>query len=255
MENAGRLIAYVGAMGSGKTKKLIELYEEMKADGMRVAIFKPFISRGGEDDEFVYARNGKKAPAITIECLYEIPAIVDKEQLQSVLIDEIQFFEAEDSEKMLEVTDVLEALAMAGLEVYVYGLDVDSDNMTFGNIGNILAHADEVHKLQTYCVKCGEEARVSKYMKGMKDSVIQTGDLGDYQPHCRSCYYDWEDRLKEIENTATISLDGGNFHFSIQVSREKLDELGLNTGSISDKLQTVDDVLKLLAIISKEELE
>lgn len=240
--NIGRLVAYVGAMGSGKTKKLIELYEEMLAEGLRVKVFKPSTSREGEEDEFVYARNGKKAPATVIDYLDEIPFIAEEEQLQAILIDEIQFFEDDESEKLLE------GMAMAGLEVYVFGLDVDSDNNTFGNIGNILAHADEVYKLHTSCVKCGEEARISKYMKGEKDSVIQPGDLDDYLPHCRACYYGWADKLKKTQDIVGITLSGEGFYFACNLNRGQIEQAGYSLEDIKN-MKNITDILRLIETI------
>jgi thymidine kinase len=246
-ENIGRLIAYVGAMGCGKTKKVIDLYEEMVADGLKVAIFKPFIAREGEDDEFVHARNGRKAPAIAIDYLDEIPLIADEERLQAILVDEVQFFEDEDAHK------ILEGIAMTGIEVYVFGLDVTSDNVTFGSVGEILAHADEVHKLRTACVKCGEEARISKFVGESKGDVVQVGDLDDYAPHCRSCYFGWKERLAHLKRTAQITLGGKDFYFSCDVDVERIKELGYDLSTIMQELNTIEKIMGFIAKIKKEE--
>lgn len=246
--NIGRLVVTVGAMGSGKTKKLIDLYEEMVGDGIKAAIFKPFIAREGEDDEFVHARDGRKAPAIAIDYLDEIPLIADSERLQAILVDETQFFDEDE-----DGFRVLEGLAMGGLEVYVFGLDVDSENNTFGYIGDILAHADEVHKLRTACVKCGEEARISKFVGESKEGVVQVGDLDDYAPHCRSCYHGWKERLEQLNKTARITVGRNDFLFTCDIEIDRITEMGYDLETLGEKLQTVDEILEFISKLKKAE--
>lgn len=246
MIRVGKLVAYVGAMGAGKTKKLIELFEEMSGEGMKVKVFKPFIGREDEDDDKVYARNGKTAPATMVDYLMEVAEIAQEEELDAILIDEIQFFEDDEPEK------ILEGMAMAGLEVYVFGLDVTSENETFGAVGDILAHADEVHKLHATCYVCGEDARISKFMKGEKTEDIQVGDLGDYEPHCRSCYYGFEDHLRKLANTAIVTLSGKGFYFSAELDKQKLLEAGYDQNTLLE-VNNLSDVLKLIEQMQKTE--
>lgn len=246
-ENIGRVVTYVGVMGSGKTKKLISLYEEIKNDGLRVAVFKPFIARKGEGDGFVYARDGRMAPALAINFLDEIPAIVDQERLDAILIDEVQFFDDEEPQKLLE------GLALAGLEIYVFGLDVTSDNETFGSIGDILAHSDEVHKLRAPCVKCGEEARISKFMGGKKGGVVQVGDLGDYEPHCRACHYGWHERLERYRKTMKLTLGGNDFFFTCEVETDRIRELGYDPDTIVAELTAMDKIVEFIGKLKKVE--
>lgn len=243
-ENIGRISIYVGAKGCGKTKKLINLYEEMKRDGLKVAIFKPFIAIEGEN-EFVHARDGRKAPAIAIDYLDEIPNIANEERLQAILIDEIQFFDDGEPHKLLE------GMAMAGMEVYVFGLDVDPDNNTFSDVGDILAHADEVHKLRIPCVKCGEEARISKFVGGVKEGIVQVGDLDDYEPHCRVCYFGWHKQLEKLKKTVSITLSGNDFLFTGDFDIDRIRELGYSPETLAEELKTVETVMDFIVKMKK----
>lgn len=246
--NIGRLIVYVGSVRSGKTKKLIDLYEEMMDDGVKVAVFKPFISSEREDDEFVHSREGDIAPAIAVKYLSEIPAIVELEGLEAILVDETQLFNQEEDGFI-----IFEGLAMIGLEVYLFGLDVDSENNTFGCIGDILAHADEVHKLRTPCVKCGEEARISKFVGAVKSDVTQKVDPVDYAPYCRFCYHGWNDRLEELRKTAQITVGGNGFLFTCDIAIERIMEKGYDIETLEDNLQTVDQILEFISKLKKED--
>jgi thymidine kinase len=231
-------------MGCGKTKKLINLYEEMKRDGLKVAIFKPFIAREGED-EFVHTRDGRRAPAIAINYLDEIANIADEERLQAILIDEIQFFDDGEPYKLLE------GMAMLGMEVYVFGLDVDSDNNTFSNVGDILAHADEVHKLRTPCVKCGEEARISKFVGELKEGIVQVGDLDDYEPHCRACYFGWHKQLEKLNKTVSITLGGNDFLFTGDFDIDRIRKLGYLPETLAEELNTVEKIMDFIIKLKK----
>ncbi|MEK3702695.1 hypothetical protein MKY87_01105 [Paenibacillus sp. FSL R7-0198] len=244
--NIGRLIAFVGSVRSGKTKKLIDLYEEMMGDGVKVAVFKPFISSEREGDEFVRSREGDKAPARAVKYLSEIPAIVESERLEAILVDETQLFNQEEDGFI-----ILEGLAMGGLEVYLFGLDVDSENNTFRYIGDILAHADEVHKLRTSCIKCGEEARVSKFVGIVKSDVIPNGEPDDYAPYCRFCYHGWNDRLEELRKTAQITVGGDGFFFTCDIEIERIMEIGYDIETLEDNLRTVDKILEFISKLKK----
>src|SRR5690606_38805992 len=81
----------------------------------------------------------------------------------------------------------------------VFGLDVTSDDVTFGLVGDILTHADEVVKLKAKCSRCGNEARISHY-KGNKEKSnnVKVGDLDVYEPLCRECFYVEEQKINDL---------------------------------------------------------
>lgn len=236
----GRVVGYFGPMGSGKTKQLISLYKEMVEEGLKVQIFKPFLAREGEQDAYVHARNGEKAPATVIDYMDEIPAIAEQLQLDAVLIDEIQFFDDEYPEM------IVDGMAMAGVEVYLFGLDVTSENETFGVVGELMAHADQVEKLHAPCVKCGEPARISKFVGEAKEGVIQVGDLDEYQPHCRSCYYGWEEHKDSLYTHANITLGGSDFQFTGQFELARMAELGYSPETIIQELDTMEKIIDFI---------
>ncbi|MFF2909119.1 hypothetical protein [Paenibacillus sp. NPDC057934] len=246
-ENVGRVVVSVGTKGSGKTKKLISLYEEMKSDGLRVAVFKPFMSHEVEEADCVRARDGRKAPAISVDFLDEIPRIADEESLQAILVDEIQFFED------FEPYKILEGLAMSGIEVYVFGLDVTSDNVTCENIGHILAHADEVHKLRIPCVQCGEEARISKFVGEQKEGVVQLRDHDDYAPYCRACFYGWKEKLEQMKKKVSLTVDSKDFFFICDIDIDRIRELGYEPEKISEELLSLESVVEFIAKMKKVE--
>ncbi len=239
MSEHGRLISFVGAMGSGKTEQLISLYEELLERGVNVGVFKPETVRSGEEGNFVYSRSGKKAPATTVTCLDEMAAVADDMLLEVILIDEIQFFEEEEADI------ILDGIAMSGATVYVFGLDVDSENQTFGMIGEIMAKSDDVFKLKTDCVQCGNPARISSY-EGEKQGVVKPGDLGEYQPLCRACFYGYSPVEADVERIETIMIVGEDFTFTFDIEVDKLPLIGFSIADLHAQEITMQDALTIL---------
>lgn len=224
----GKLYAFVGTMGAGKSKKLCSLYHKLTDEGKTVVVFKHIndAKRGGHKDKIV-TRSGDSVPAISIECLSEILHYQINTLFDVVMIDEIQFFEGSTT------IEVIEGALLAGVDVYVFGLDVTSEFKPFGLMGHILARADEVKKLKCKCRKCGEDARVSAYF-GVEDKEgdVKVGDIGEYVPLCRKCYYDefaqlepytdhqddFDDKFYEF----SLNLDGVRFELGVYESELKL---------------------------------
>lgn len=243
MANSGKLFAYVGTMGAGKSKRLCSLYHKLTNEGKHVIAFKHAndVQRGGHEDRIV-ARNGDSVPAVTIESLSEVLLYETEKLFDAILIDEIQFF---DDEYTLEV---IEGALLVGVDVHVFGLDVTSEFRTFGLMGHILARADEVKKLKTKCHKCGAPARVSAYVgEDSKESAVKVGDLDVYEPTCRACFYD---RFKE-ENQQSKEDKFYEFHL-------KSDGFGLDLGVFESDLKragyTVEQVKDINSDIGLQNL-
>lgn len=231
----GKIIAYVGTMNAGKTKKLVSVYSKLIADGKHVAVFKHAndVERGGHIDKVV-ARNGDSAPAIPINSLSEILLYETDKMFDAILIDEIQFF---DDEFTLET---LEGAALVGIEVYVFGLDVTSDLRTFSKVGDILARADEVHKLKSRCHKCGAPARVSEFVGGKKTGDVLVGDLDSYQPTCRPCFYNEAPKQVRPKKVTTenkfyeLALRGNGYSLDVGVYKSDLTRAGYTVEDVKD---------------------
>lgn len=242
MADVGKVYAYVGTMGAGKTKKLVSIFNKLSSEGKHVVVFKHVndVQRGGHEDKVV-ARNGDAAPAVAIESLIEILMYETEQKFDAILIDEIQFF---DDEYTIEV---IEGAALVGVDVYVFGLDVTSDMETFGLMGDILAIADEVKKLKAKCHKCGAPARVSAYVgEEDKEGAVRVGDIGDYQPTCRACFYTDDQfankpkkQSKEVEEPKEdefyeFKLEGKDFSVEIGVYKSELEKAGYTFEDVKD---------------------
>ncbi|MHB8089655.1 MAG: thymidine kinase, partial [Anaerolineaceae bacterium] len=82
------------------------------------------------------------------------------------------------------------SLAEQGIRVIVAGLDLNFKAEPFGSMPVIMAHAEQVLKLQAICMVCGEPASRSQRLVNGKparynDPIIIVGASEMYEARCR----------------------------------------------------------------------
>ena len=102
-----------------------------------------------------------------------------------VAVDEAQFLDP-------EVVTVATALAARGVRVIVAGTDTDFRGEAFGSMGNLMAVAETVDKLQAICVICGDLATRNQRLVDGKPArydspTIMIGGRESYEARCRHC--------------------------------------------------------------------
>lgn len=238
---SGRLVTIVGVMGSGKTEKLIEMFKDFLNEGKKVMVFKP-TKDTRTSKTVVKSRSGATAPATSIREIEDIYDY-DGDFQQAVLIDEIQFFDQPD------VINSLLALTLLGIDVYCFGLDLTSDGTTFGQVGDIMAHSDEVIKLEMKCTRCDNLARISSYNGDDKDGDVKVGDLDVYEPICRSCFYEDEISVDIEDSDPLYLIEIGNvemgFTMELLVKQSSLEKAGYTYAEVLE-INTVEGANNLL---------
>ncbi|MGD8998492.1 MAG: thymidine kinase [Anaerolineae bacterium] len=173
-----------GSMFSGKTEELIRRLRRAQIAKQEVQVFKHTIDTRFAERE-VTSHNGVQIDAIPVEDAAQVQEML-RPDANVVAIDEAQFFED-------EVVSLCEDLADQGVRVIVAGLDMDFRGEPFGPIPALMARAEQVHKLQAICVKCGGPAsRTQRLIDGKpaaySDPVIFVGASEVYQARCRGCH-------------------------------------------------------------------
>jgi thymidine kinase len=164
----------VGCMYSGKSSELIKTYGDLK-DTNNVCV----ITYSGENRYGVtglYNHDNDMIDCIKIKNLYDLDNISDYD---TFLIDEAQFFSD-------LYTFVLELCETHNKNVYVYGLDGDSDRTTFGEIYKLYSVCDSIKKLYATCFDCKKDNACFSYRLSEKKEQILISN--DYIPLCRKCY-------------------------------------------------------------------
>jgi thymidine kinase len=164
-------------MFSGKTKTLIRLIDEYKADGKKVFVFKPKVDNRYAEEAIV-SHDKDETSAINVERSVDILDLFHKADV--VAIDEAQFFDASIVRVCKEISD-------QGKSVLLAGLDMDYKASPFGSMPLLLSMADEVIKLNSVCTFCSGRARYSHRISN-DNGVVVLGEKDKYVPLCRSCY-------------------------------------------------------------------
>jgi thymidine kinase len=171
-----------GCMFCGKTDEMLRLLRRFSIAGRQVVLVKPRLDTR-TDEVTVVSRSGAEHRAITVDHSSEIETAIGPADI--VAIEEGQFFDE-------RLPEAVEALAAAGKQVIVTGLDRDFRGVPFGTMPRLLALADQVTKLTAICMVCGEPAtRTQRLIDGepapADSPLIVIGGLGDetYEARCR----------------------------------------------------------------------
>lgn len=162
---------FTGPMFAGKTTAL--LAEAMKQE--RPIFIKPIVDNRSSG---ISTHDGIDMKCyLATSSTHIVELIMTNIDAGNVFIDEVQFFD-----KMF-LPAIRYVHEQYGKDVYVAGLDLDSNGNTFGSMGDILAIADEVVKLTARCDVCSAPASKTFRVSDNKDLVF-VGGKNDYQPRC-----------------------------------------------------------------------
>jgi len=140
----GFLEVYCGPMKSGKTRELINRIDKLRfMEDSPFIFFKPKVDIR---DKTIKSRFGD----LTYECVFidenkpgEIFDHISWEH-KLIVIDEIHFFNK-------SIVEVINKLLKKGFNIVVSGLDLNFKGEPFGPMGELLAFADHVVKLNGVC--------------------------------------------------------------------------------------------------------
>ena len=180
----GQIEVICGGMFSGKTEELIRRVRRAEIARQKVQVFKPSLD-ARYTVEHIASHNGLRADAVPVDNPRQIVERIEPDT-SVVAIDEAQFFDD-------EIVGLCETLANRGVRVIVTGLDMDFRGEPFGPMPKLLARAEEVHKLQAICVRCGAPAsRTQRLIDGepasYDDPIILVGASERYEARCRHCH-------------------------------------------------------------------
>ena len=202
----GSLELIIGPMFSGKTSLLIDLYyERNNVSSKKTPIFtknKVFAINYDKDIRYgcniISSHNGKKIDCTSVENLYDLNYHDNRQKLifaEYIFINEAQFF------KDLKIW-VLEQLEKYNKNIILCGLDSDFKREKFGDIWDLIPHANKITKLTGSCSKCSNPSIFTHRISSeIQQEVVGTNN---YIPLCRTCYYSLNSRV--ILNTNDVLI-------------------------------------------------
>lgn len=176
----------LGPMFSGKTSRIIDIYEKCMLSNINVVVIN-HSSDTRYSSNMLSTHDQKMIPCIVCDDnLYSMdknPETRKQIALASViLINEGQFFENLFAWVKFHVDDLKQ-------DVHVCGLDGDFQREKFGQMLQLIPISDKVTKLRSLCALCKNGKKAPFSLRLVKsDEQILIGADASYKPVCRECY-------------------------------------------------------------------
>lgn len=172
-----KLTIYTGPMKCGKTKRLIEKYQECKNKGLSCIMFKPSMDTRFSTTQ-VMDRDGHTVNCTNIKRIEEL--IRYTFTFNNLFIDEFQFLSG-------SIYDLLYILDQ-NVNIYISGLNLTSDRTTFGLMDKVMCIANDINIYKADCDICKEpNSATYTYCTVTKQDEILIGDT-QYVSVCPHCY-------------------------------------------------------------------
>ncbi len=176
--NRGTCAMIAGPMFAGKSSELLKRILFLEHSGKKILVLKPHIDDRYSQNQII-THNGLGHDAVNV---IDLELVKDNHNIKpynfhTVFLDEIQFFEPGPTLFFVE-----EALR-EGVNIVASGLNQDSLGVPFETTSRMMALADEVITLKSYCLVCGRDANKTQRLN-RKSNRIVIGGAGQYEPRC-----------------------------------------------------------------------
>lgn len=180
LESTGYLEIIIGPMFSGKTTRIVEIYNEhlKKNPEVKISVIN-FTGDTRYHVSMLSTHDQIMIPCIFTTKLQDIMNNIEVEESGVVLINEAQFFP-----DLYDV--VVNMVTILNKRVYLCGLDGDFKRQRFGQVLDLIPMCDVVYKLKSVCHFCKKSA-IFSYRLTNEDSQVVIGS-SNYVPLCRKCY-------------------------------------------------------------------
>ncbi len=164
-----------GCMFSGKTTRLIGLYNESEIDINERLVVKPVIDNRYSDNA-VHSHSGLQVIGHRLFKAEEIYPLITP-HTREVYIDEVQFFGP-------FIIEIIGELMSNGIRVIAAGLDKDYLNQDFGPMRALKNLSNKHMQLLAKCHICSKEA-THTFRTIKTDDLVLVGHSDVYQARCK----------------------------------------------------------------------
>ena len=174
----------IGPMFAGKSSYILSLVSRHNAIGTPVLVIKHSIdNRYSYSESDVVTHDQRHAVCSSVENLNNRILRDRVREHRVIIVDEAQFFTG-------LVSFVKWAVDEQDKQVYLMGLDGDSNREMFGEILQCVPLADRIQKLTGFCKRCanGTPGIFTYRNTGPSDQQVIVGGLEMYEVLCRECY-------------------------------------------------------------------
>ena len=174
----GNLETIVGAMFAGKTSELLKRILWAKHQNKKIVVIKPSIDNRYSNEKII-THNDLSHECFSMANWQNVldNFIFDKDNVDVVFLDEIQFMDTKDTLQNVE------QILNKGIDVVCAGLDQDSRGKPWETSSMLLGLSDKIIKIYGSCNVCGVEA-TKTYRKTEGGERTQVGAANIYEPRC-----------------------------------------------------------------------
>lgn len=177
MKSYGHLTVICGPMFSGKTTELLKrILWAKNGQHKSIRVYKPAFDARYQKFSLV-SHEGLAAPA---EAISEWAGIDDG--VECVFFDEVHFF-SNASYTGKDIVKVVEELLHNNVDVVVSGCDMDWQGKPFNIVAQLMAMAEDIHKIRGVCAVCGRPSTRS-FKKTQTGESLELGAADLYEPRC-----------------------------------------------------------------------
>ena len=174
----GYLELIIGPMFSGKTTRLIDIYNDKYNNNTNIKVIN-FTADTRYHDSMLSTHDKVMIPCVFSNTINEVCQEDMISKYDTILINEGQFF-PDLYESVVELVEKYKK------NVYICGLDGDFKRNKFGKLLDLIPLCDKIIKLSAICVNCSQPAIFSKRLS-TEDQQVVIG-TNNYAPMCRTCY-------------------------------------------------------------------
>jgi len=182
----------VGPMFAGKSSRILSIASRYQAIHMSILVIKHDNDKRYEHSESnVVTHDNRRVPCVSVSDLNQESFRELANNYQVLIVDEAQFFS--DLRSFVKW-----AVDSQEKNVYLMGLDGDSNREMFGEILACIPLADRVEKLSGYCHSCvnGTPGLFSHRRSGVMGDQVLVGGHEIYETLCRKCFLENTRRKK-----------------------------------------------------------
>jgi len=180
MYTRGKLEVIAGPMFAGKSSELLKRLLFLEHGGSKALVLKPIVD-DRYDANSIVTHNQLRHDAVAV---IDLELVKDNYTIKpynfhTVFIDEVQFFDSKETLWFVE-----EGLRQ-GVNFVCAGLDQDSRGVPFDTTARMLALADSVYKITSFCSVCGNTAGKTQRLR-KAGGRVNVGGADTYEPRCHA---------------------------------------------------------------------
>ena len=181
---SGYLKLIIGPMYAGKSTELIRVINKYKILKKNIIVINHVINNRYGSSKLITHDKKEYNDCIILENLSDLEKNYKDifQKCDVIIIEELQFFK-DAYDNIVKWLDVDNKLIVAA------GLDGDFMKKPFGDVLNLIPHANKVFKLNALCTKCcnGNKAEFTKrIIKNTEKTIVGSDDI--YEAVCRKHY-------------------------------------------------------------------